>query len=319
MTLYYMHRSAEQYKQLLEIICDEKTENVTIYSIFRNGRVSKELEKIVEMQKQVSQNRRIVFENHAVFLTRVRFSPKLREHLRRNDFHVELVPEEEVLQNPRKLIGCVKRLNRSKLPSKIWVRSGEARERHAAFESVGIPICFTEPVYDEQTVKWFDEWLYRPNAVGINTFTDIISTVLLHTKSPNCRYASCLGKTLFVDEMGKIYLCPSVRDESTYLGTQDDMENLRQTFSANTMYDVVRRCVERRSACANQCTGFSACRGGCPLEAPQMPECWHYVETVRHIHSVLLAIYKENKIDAVNSVVRNALLNAVAFNSAFRI
>lgn len=311
-SLYYIHQTVEAYRSLLTSLCDEKTETVTVYSIFKTRVSPKIFHEIVKVQREVSAQRKIVFRNHAVFWMQTRLTLPMRRSLRQNDFFVDLVAEDLLAQKPKALLRCVKRLKRMGLLSQLWTRQGNQRQVYNAFEKLGLPFGFFRPQYDAQTTDWFDAWLHTPKAVAVNVFTDIITMLTLQVKSRNCSYASCIGKTLYADADGNMYACPFYPNEATFLGTQEDFSRPKQPF-----VDLVQRCVEKRETCVAQCNGFSYCEGGCPLHPEEPPNCQYYIKTVEHIRERLREVYEENRLAEVNSVVRNAILNGIAFNSAF--
>ena len=311
LTLYYIHQSAEDYEKLLSAVCDAKTEHLTVYSVFKGSVSPRKLQEIINIQKQSPFQNKVIFRNHAVFLERTYLPLRLRKSLRYHDFFVDLVFEDILSTRTWALRRCVTRLRRMGLLHQLWTNAGQQQQVYEAMKHAGLPIAFFHPRYNEDTIRWFDTWLYDPKAVGVNVFTDILSMLTLHITSRNCRYSSCIGKSLYGDADGRLYLCPLHKNETTYFGRQEDW---RKNPSEGFLH-LMRHCIDKRSTCSTQCDSFSYCQGGCPFEQDTASQCRHYVETVKHIQTCLTQINAEGRLAQVNPVVRTALLNAFAFRS----
>lgn len=83
------------------------------------------------------------------------------------------------------------------------------------------------------------------------------------TPLKNCRYSSCLGKTLFVSRGGDISFCP-VYPEQTKLG---HLRELKTLFHTELFGACLAATISRRAACKASCPRFNECMGGCPFSA----------------------------------------------------
>ena len=315
-TFYYEHCCPEQFGEYLEFLCREDPEELVIYSIFSHSFTGKEPEEIVNFQRKVSANRRIRFRNHGVFRNRVPLSRRALNALADRGFRVELLIEDPET-DPKKLLPTVKKLNQRGIYLNLWNAPADQKQTYEKFRTAGLPVCFSKPEYTSETKAWFDTWVFDKGAVGVNTFTDIMGMLLLGIRSHNCRYSSCVGNTYYADGKGRFYLCPIHLGEETCLGTMEDMGALSQSFGQPTTYKVLLSCVNKREACLNNCQVFSCCYGGCPMETEKGENCSHYATLVTHIGNTLREIYEKDRLGDVNPVVRSAILNAIAFDSAF--
>lgn len=315
-TLYHKFVSEDAYASNLRFVCTDNVENVVVYTVFEKNPSSKALEAIINKQKEFAQNRRIKFKNHVVFTKQIKISAPLIRALVLNGFTAEIIlencQEDTIIATSR----VVSKLNHNGIPNKLWI--GEQSNQfdiYHSFNAEQLPINFIRPVYDGSATSWFDSWLYDKSATATNIFSDIIMMITLQAKSNNCRYSSCLGRTAYVDETQNYYMCPLHIGERTCLGNPQADQMFFDLFETENTYRIINASVEKRSDCAEKCNGFGYCQAGCALE-PHF-DCGSYIALVEHIGSVLKNIYDAGKIDTVNNVVKNAILNAIAFGSAF--
>lgn len=308
----YLHcplLSESDYRNVLDRLCPLSVENVTVY-IHADRACAKQLQALVEVQKSFGMERTLRFRNILVFSHVPRFVKSLRRVLVKNNFSVELHVDQAQIP---KLVKVDRRLTKSGIRHGFWVDAQEDQwEVCRRFQAVGLPVHLERPRYTADTADRFDRWLRDPSAQGINIFCDIISMLTLEIHSPNCRYASCFGTTFRVDEQLQVYLCPHHMNEQTCLGRLAPRDTLLQ--QSNVM-QLLSQAIEKRGQCTGSCSGFSFCQGGCPLE--QDASCTHYLDTVQHIRNALQEVYRSNDLSQVNPIVKNAILNALAFGTAF--
>lgn len=301
----------EDYQAVLQQLCPNPVRNVTVYTYAKQV-TAKALTQLVEVQKSVGLSNSLRFRNILVLPQIPRFTAPVRRVLLKNSFTLELQVTPE--QAP-KLVKPVRQLTSKGLMVRLWVDAEEnQRAVYDQFCRQGLPLHLQHPHYTEETADWFSQWLYDPHAQGINTFCDIISMLTLDTHSPNCRHSSCFGTTFRIDEELNVYLCPWQMDQRTYLGKLSPKAQLLQ---CDAVVKLLTDAVAKRQGCAGNCGGFAFCQGGCLLEADADNECVHYIATVDRIRESLLDIYRNQKLDQVNLVVKNAILNALAFGTAF--
>lgn len=303
----------EDYSLVLQRLCPETVRNITVYTRLPAGIKPKQLEQLVQVQKDFSQDRRVRFRNYGIFPAGSRFPKAMRRVLHKNGIAVELV----VL--PEKTAGLaakVRRLEKTGIPCRL--RVAQTEDQWAVYEQfarLGLPVCFEDPRYDAQTPERFDRWLCDPNAQGVNIFTDILTMLTLKTYSPNCRHGSCFGSTFSVDEHLDVYLCPNSMTEKTRLGNLRQTENRDALFAGPAVEQFLPGAVEKRRTCAQSCGSFPYCQGGCLLEPDR--DCAGYRATVEYIRQRLPELYRSQNLAQVNPVVKNAILNALAFGTAF--
>lgn len=300
-----------EYRNILERLCPATVQNVTVYA-YADGVQSKQLNALVDTQKNFSLQRPIRFRNILVLTHPPRLTKALRRALVKNNFILHL---QTTLEQAPKLNNRIQILTKYDIHSKLWVdETVDQQEAYRCFRSLGLPLNLTRPCYTADTPDWFSQWLYDPTAQGINTFCDIITMLTLDTHSPNCRYASCFGTTFRVDAQQQVYLCPVHMDTRTCLGQLTDVDTLLQCDAVEKLLSTA---IAKRQLCAETCHGFTSCQGGCPLEQDTDSQCAHYIATVDRIREALLDVYHNGKLDQVNNVVKNAILNALAFGTAF--
>jgi len=303
--------SPEDYRTVLERLCPDPVRNVTVYT-YADRACPKTLAALVEVQKNFGLERSLRFRNVVVFSQVPRFGKSLRRVLTKNNISVDLQVKPE--QAPH-LLKIVKGLEKSGISNKLWVdETADQQEAYRCFSAQGLYLHMQRPQYDEHTADWFSQWLYDPKAQGINTFGDIITMLTLDTYSPNCRHASCFGTTFRVDDRLQVYLCPHHMDGRTCLGKLQDRDVLLQ---CDRVAQLLTTAIQKREKCTAQCKGFAFCQGGCLLEADTAEECIHYFATVERIRTSLLEVYRSGDLSRVNNVVKNAILNALAFGTAF--
>ncbi|MBQ4066053.1 MAG: hypothetical protein IJD22_00280, partial [Clostridia bacterium] len=276
----------------------------------------KHIEGLVQVQRAFSEKRTVRFRNYAVFEAPPRFGRGLRRALRKNGFSVEIWVNAD---NPETAVKPVRRLERAGIATKICVdEKKDQRGVYVHFSALGLPVTFSDPHYTAESPDEFDRWLCAPRAIGINTYCDIINMLVMQTYSPNCRHASCFGSTFYVDGELRAYLCPYCRDERTLLGSLREAAGVEELLCSPAVAELLPGAIQRRESCTSKgCKSFPYCQGGCPLEQVGEGECAHYGATVERIALRLREVYREGKLSQVNNVVKNAILNALAFGTAF--
>lgn len=307
--------SQADYKLVLERLCPESVKNITVYIRISAHTKPKQIEAMLNAQKAFSKDRSVHFQNHCVFTYVPRFYKPLRRVLRKNSFSVEIMVQKKQFL---KLKRTARRLEKSGISHKLWI--DEMQDQYSTyklFSGHGLHINFVNPKYTDKTPEQFDYWLYDQNACGVNTYCDIINMLAMQSYSPNCRYASCFGNTFNVDEQLNVYLCPLHSEQRTKLGRLKESNGLEEILNCETVAKLLPITVQNRQQCVAKCKSFSSCQGGCPLECTDKSDCDNYCATVELIRRRLLEVYRDGKMRQVNYIVKNAILNALAFGTAF--
>ena len=314
MTSIYIHcplLSEEDYRKILEQLCSQSVRNATIF-MHAEGICPKQLKILMEVQQDFGLQRPIRFRNVLVLSQIPSITRSVRRVLRKHSISLHL---EVSVNQASKLVRPARTLAKHGISCKLWVDAD--KDQFAVYDkfcALGLPLNFQRPRYTADTADRFSRWLYEPQAQGINTFCDIITMLTLDTRSPNCRYASCFGSTYRVDEQFQVYLCPYHMDARTCLGDLNEPEQLLQ---AQSVTQLLPQIITRREQCANSCSSFSHCQGGCLLQPPSEEDCAHYITTVDRIRQALLEVYRSGNLNTINPIVNNAILNALAFGTAF--
>lgn len=307
--------SNDDYSTVLQRLCTESVKNVTVYIRATARTTPKQIESMIDAQKQFCKNRTVRFQNHCVFTQIPHLYKSLRRVLRKNSFWVDITVQKKQFFRLKRIS---KRLEKLGIAYKFWL--DETADQYGAyklFSAHGLNINFVRPIYTDKTPELFDKWLYDPLAKGVNTFCDIINMLAMQTHSQNCRYASCFGNTFNVDKQLNVYLCPIHADSRTLLGSLKQAENLESLLNCQAVADLLPTAVQKRQQCVANCKSFHYCQGGCPLESENNTGCDYYCATVEKIRQRLLEVYRDGKIRQVNYIVKNAILNALAFGTAF--
>lgn len=316
-TLFHEYASPELLRQLLDYFGDQGAKTLILYSVFKEGLDPKVLKEVVQTQQAFSKGRKVVFKNHAVVFGACKLSLAAKKFLAANSFSVEFALGSDYEQKLQKVAKPLRELNLGGVSSRIWVDVSENQyEVYKACNLQGLGVHFYEPQFTAREIARFDAWLSDPSATAVNTFTDIIYSLTLQLRSHNCRHGSCLGNTFYADRDGQLYMCPICRNESTFLGKPEG-KGLQELFGAAGVYNTICNAVSKRTGCVDTCRDFAYCQGGCPLQAECCYKDGHYTALLHHIHTKLREIYNSGSLDGVNNVVKNAILNAVAFRTAF--
>lgn len=308
--IHTAHLPAADYRRVLAQLCPETIRDITVHTHFPATVSAKDIEALVEVQKAFSEDRSLRFRNFAVFRSLPRFSGALIKALRKHSFF--LVLQVQTHMAPA-LVKVAKRLEKAGLGYRLQVDTEDQLAAYRQFAAHGLHISFTDPKYTARCPELFDRWLCDPAAQGVSTFTDIIHMLVLQTRSPNCQHASCFGTTFYVDEALDVYLCPNHPDQRTKLGALTELQAL---LNCDAVARLLPPIIGKRERCTQSCKSFGYCQGGCPL-AEDSTDCIHYAATVEHIRQRLLEVYRDGNVRQVNYIVKNAILNALAFGTAF--
>lgn len=115
-----------------------------------------------------------------------------------------------------------------------------------------------------------------------------------------CRYTSCLGKTLSIAKDGTVSFCPE-HPEETSMG---NVAQLTALFRTPSFMEALKAMIPKRKACAAKCKHYGSCMGGCIFQ----PDCSgfyrdcdaairdisHLIETGADLSQ--LPVYKERSI-----------------------
>jgi len=313
--IYCPDLSGADYRLVLERLGTDSVRNVTVHTDLPRKTTAKDIEALCEVQKEFSRKKRVRFKNIASFNEIPRFTRGLRRVLRKNGFTVDLNSKKE--QAPR-LVKVVRALGKAGIVHRLTVDERDDQlSVYGYFSSFGLHTNFKDPEYTAESPDHFDKWLYDASARGINTYCDIINMLVMQTHSPNCRHASCFGNTFAVDGELNVYVCHAVKDETTLLGSLREKTSPAELFSCRAVGEILPAVVKKREGCMAGCKFFPYCQGGCPLRSDNDSDCAYYRATVDRIRERLLEVYRDGKVRQVNYVVKNAILNALAFGTAF--
>ena len=125
------------------------------------------------------------------------------------------------------------------------------------------------PCVDDD-LETFREWL-EDNPMYKNEVYSSYIRMALGLAPYSCKYRSCLGKTIYIDPLGKLHSCP-FKVNRVELGNIEDCYELQDVFSTDDYEQLIQHAISRRENCRNACGVFGFCLGGCPLEAGDCPE-----------------------------------------------
>ena len=120
------------------------------------------------------------------------------------------------------------------------------------------------------TTEYFAEWLKSNVKWRHEPFSDFVR-MSLKLEPTSCKYTSCLGKTIYIDKLGKIYSCP-FKPNRVELRDIDQCKTIQDIFNSEGYTTILRNVIERRNNCLNKCSKAAFCLGGCPLEDGGCPE-----------------------------------------------
>lgn len=87
----------------------------------------------------------------------------------------------------------------------------------------------------------------------------------------SCRFRSCLGKTLYIDQSGRSYSCP-FKSNRIELNNLERCSQLQDIFDTNDYAQLIQEAIQRRENCRKNCAVYGVCLGGCPLDIGDCPE-----------------------------------------------
>ncbi len=124
-------------------------------------------------------------------------------------------------------------------------------------------------IYVEDSTEGLNRHFYESNRRviwsdrtfdGIGTSEAYATAVKMPLK--NCRFSSCLGKTVYISATGKASFCP-FHPEETAMGQIGQLEKL---FYTEAFAGCLTGMIRKRAACKNSCPRFAQCKGGCPFD-----------------------------------------------------
>lgn len=117
--------------------------------------------------------------------------------------------------------------------------------------------------YIKRICELYDYWAKDVGCnINISYFEDFIDYHLFGKKYLCC-YNSCLGKHIGVQYNGDIYNCNRDFPKEYSFGNIHDYTDIHQCFESAGFENLVKKAVERRNYCKENCEIYDFCNGGC--------------------------------------------------------
>ena len=154
--------------------------------------------------------------------------------------------------------------------------------------------------------KSFNKIIYKTDKEDQILDADIMHLYKFYEPIFQCKFSSCLGKNIYVDKEGKVHYCPQHLNESV-LGK---IGETKKYFENHQFNQIVKRAIEKRNSCKNNCEYYDYCAGACPLE----DGCCDFYELFNKNATYIDDIIENNKdLSAEKYVVAKIIIKDVAY------
>ena len=127
-----------------------------------------------------------------------------------------------------------------------------------------------QPSLKDDDLARFGDWL-RTSPTHKNEIYSSYIRMALGLAPYSCKFRSCLGKTLYIDQSGRVYSCP-FKSNRIELNDFEKCSQLQDVFDTNSYAQLIQNAIRRRENCHKNCSVYGLCMGGCPLDIGDCPE-----------------------------------------------
>ena len=127
-----------------------------------------------------------------------------------------------------------------------------------------------QPCLKDDDLTSFFEWL-KSKPIYKNEIYSSYIRMALGLAPYSCKFRSCLGKTLYIDQLGRSYSCP-FKSNRIELNDLEKCAQLQDVFDTNDYAQLIQDAISRRENCSKNCDVYGVCMGGCPLDIGDCPE-----------------------------------------------
>lgn len=124
-------------------------------------------------------------------------------------------------------------------------------------------------VYDTSGIDQSEEFIKYRNLCYINNLTKKDEVKFFYIACDNrqdtCMYASCLGRTLYVDKDGNYSFCPKHSELTKFSDISKGVNN-DYLYNSKSFLDTLSSAVKMRKNCYQTCEYIELCQGACPLD-----------------------------------------------------
>lgn len=116
---------------------------------------------------------------------------------------------------------------------------------------------------DETSQDSMNRWLRSAHEEPIEPYIDLLK-ICKSTDPVTCHYNSCLGKTLYINGVGDIAICPYHKSD-IQLNALESCSSLPEVYDTESFRTLLFEQINKRNECKKSCSFYKGCKGGCPL------------------------------------------------------
>ena len=127
-----------------------------------------------------------------------------------------------------------------------------------------------QPCLKDNDLTSFWDWL-KSSPTHKNEIYSSYIRMALGLAPYSCKFCSCLGKTIYIDQSGKPDSCP-FKANRIELNNLEKCSQLQEAFDTADYAQLIQEAIRRRENCRKNCDIYGLCQGGCPLDIGDCPE-----------------------------------------------
>jgi radical SAM protein with 4Fe4S-binding SPASM domain len=216
------------------------------------------------------------------------FSKRPRLFLKKNGIY----EVEYVIYGERGLNKAIKYLNLGKNPINLTLIinkkiSNKAKKTILKGKKTIKIVDFSKCESNVDFYKSFNKILYKTEKEDTILSTDLMHLYKFFEPVFQCKYSSCLAKNYYVDRKGTVSFCPKYLSKSIVGNIKSEDKYLEN----EVFVTVLRKAIDKRNICKENCKYYEYCLGGCPLEdgCGDFPDA--FIESATYVDNII----KNNK------------------------
>lgn len=146
--------------------------------------------------------------------------------------------------------------------------------------------------------------IYTSKEINESSYLNALSC---NDTSFDCKFSSCLGKTICLDKKDNLYFCPHHR-QASFIGTLKTTSSLWDNPEFTT---VLTNAIAARNDCKANCKLYKHCHGGCPLDN----KCQEYKEQFEASERDMTSLIKaRTPLDSLPIYKADSIINYLSYH-----
>jgi uncharacterized protein len=160
--------------------------------------------------------------------------------------------------------------------------------------------------YIQNFIQFFKYWVFDNECnINVSTCMDFVN-LILNENVGVCTFNSCLKKWLCLDADGHIYPCDRLCMKEYDLGDISSLSSINQIFDNKNFIKLLKKSINRRQKCIDDCKYYKNCYGGCNANAilnevnKNNVSCYIQIQILSEIRDFIINLKDSNNYSNLN-------------------